>query len=41
MKEAKKSPRKFWAYMKQMRFNRQLVGPLWNKEGRIVNEDEE
>ena len=41
MKEANKSPREFWAYMKQKTSNKQLVRPLQNKEDRIVNENEE
>ena len=41
VQEAKKSPRKFLAYMKQKTLNRQSVGPLWNNEGKVVNDDEE
>ena len=41
VKEAKKSPKMFWAYMKQKTPNRQSIGQLYNKDRNLVNDDKE
>ena len=40
-KNAKKNPKAFYSYIKKKRSNRVTVGPLKNKEGKLVTEDQE